>query len=137
MRADGVHNRRSMGKFLAVAFLGCALPALGDDLTKLEIHVTNQVGHRSITPAWWSSSSTAAQGEVRREDPQRVGSQNQPGRRDQDSADSQGLDSDSIRADHYQTFGQTFSVQEDEKLVEIKLNPPQSQYSAHDKDKDK
>jgi len=42
-----------------------------------------------------------------------------------------------IRADNYQTFGQIFEVQEDERLVEIKLKPPQPQYSAHDKDKDK
>jgi hypothetical protein len=42
-----------------------------------------------------------------------------------------------IRADNYQTFGQVFDVQEDERRLDIKLNPPQPQYSAHDKDKDK
>ena len=34
-----------MGKFLAATFLAAALPVLADDLTKLEIHVTNQAGH--------------------------------------------------------------------------------------------
>ncbi len=38
-----------------------------------------------------------------------------------------------IIAKNYQTFGQTFDVQEDEKTIEIKLNPPQPQYTAHPK----
>jgi hypothetical protein len=42
-----------------------------------------------------------------------------------------------VHADNFQTFGKTFEVKEDERLVEIKLNPPQPQYSSHDKDKDK
>jgi uncharacterized GH25 family protein len=36
-----------------------------------------------------------------------------------------------VIAKNYQTFGQTFDIQEEEKTVEIKLNPPQQQYSAH------
>ena len=36
-----------------------------------------------------------------------------------------------IIAKNYQTFGQTFDVEEAEKTVEIKLNPPQPQFSAH------
>jgi hypothetical protein len=36
-----------------------------------------------------------------------------------------------IIASNYQTFGQTFDVTEDERTIEIKLNPPQAQYSAH------
>ena len=36
-----------------------------------------------------------------------------------------------IIASGYQTFGQTFDINETEKTVEIKLNPPQKQYSAH------
>lgn len=31
----------------------------------------------------------------------------------------------------YQTFGETIEVEEPEKVVEIKLKPPQPQYSAH------
>jgi hypothetical protein len=37
-----------------------------------------------------------------------------------------------IIAKNYQTFGQTFDVNEEEKTIEIKLNPPQKQYSAHE-----
>ena len=36
-----------------------------------------------------------------------------------------------VFAKGYQTFGQLFQVAEADKTVEIKLNPPQQQYSAH------
>jgi hypothetical protein len=36
-----------------------------------------------------------------------------------------------IIAKDYQTFGQNFDVDEEEKTLDITLNPPQAQYSAH------
>ena len=36
-----------------------------------------------------------------------------------------------IIAKGYQTFGQTFDITEEEKTLEITLNPPQQQYTAH------
>ena len=36
-----------------------------------------------------------------------------------------------VNAKGYQTFGQVFTVEEDEKNIDITLNPPQQQYSAH------
>jgi hypothetical protein len=36
-----------------------------------------------------------------------------------------------VIAKGYQTFGQVFEIEEPEKTVEIKLNPPQAQYSVH------
>ena len=36
-----------------------------------------------------------------------------------------------VIAKGYQTFGQTFDVSEEEKTIEIKLSPPQAQYSSH------
>ena len=39
-----------------------------------------------------------------------------------------------IIAHGYQTFGQTFDINEPERTVDIKLNPPQKQYSAHEKE---
>jgi hypothetical protein len=36
-----------------------------------------------------------------------------------------------VIAKGYQTFGQVFDVGEDEKTIEVTLNPPQQQYSAH------
>jgi hypothetical protein len=37
-----------------------------------------------------------------------------------------------IIAKGYQTFGKTYDVDEEAKTIEIKLNPPQKQYSAHE-----
>lgn len=36
-----------------------------------------------------------------------------------------------VIAKGYQTYGQTYDVNEEEKTIEIKLNPPQAQFSAH------
>ncbi|HYP06422.1 MAG TPA: hypothetical protein VER03_09290 [Bryobacteraceae bacterium] len=36
-----------------------------------------------------------------------------------------------VIAKNYQTFGQTFEIEGEEKTIVIKLNPPQQQYSAH------
>jgi hypothetical protein len=37
-----------------------------------------------------------------------------------------------VIAKNYQTFGDVFDIADNEKTVEIKLNPPQSQYSVHE-----
>lgn len=36
-----------------------------------------------------------------------------------------------VIAEKFQTFGEEFEVYEEEKTLEIELNPPQPQYSAH------
>ena len=36
-----------------------------------------------------------------------------------------------VIAKGYQTFGEIYDITEEEKTVNIKLNPPQQQYSAH------
>ncbi len=36
-----------------------------------------------------------------------------------------------VIAKGFQTFGQIFEVEQEEKTIEIKLNPPQQQYSSH------
>jgi hypothetical protein len=36
-----------------------------------------------------------------------------------------------VIAKGYQTYGQVLEVNEEERTVEVKLNPPQAQYSAH------
>jgi hypothetical protein len=36
-----------------------------------------------------------------------------------------------VIANGYQTYGDKMKIAEDEKTVEVKLNPPQPQYSAH------
>ena len=37
-----------------------------------------------------------------------------------------------VIAKGYQTFGEIFEVTEEEKTIEVKLNPPQPQFSAHE-----
>jgi len=36
-----------------------------------------------------------------------------------------------VNAKGYQTFGKIFDITEDERTVEVTLNPPQQQYSSH------
>jgi hypothetical protein len=36
-----------------------------------------------------------------------------------------------VNAKGYQTFGQVFEIDDPEKTIEIKLNPPQQQYTSH------
>jgi carboxypeptidase family protein len=36
-----------------------------------------------------------------------------------------------VIAKNYQTFGETFSVDDEQKTLDITLNPPQKQYSAY------
>jgi uncharacterized GH25 family protein len=36
-----------------------------------------------------------------------------------------------VIAKEYQTFGEKFDVDEEQKTIEVTLNPPQPQYSAH------
>ena len=36
-----------------------------------------------------------------------------------------------VNAKGYQKFGKVFPIEEDEKTIEVTLNPPQQQYSAH------
>lgn len=36
-----------------------------------------------------------------------------------------------VHARGYQTFGETYELNQDEQTIEIKMNPPQAQYSVH------
>ena len=36
-----------------------------------------------------------------------------------------------VNAHGYQTFGQIYDIDEEEKTFEVKLNPPQQQYTSH------
>jgi hypothetical protein len=37
-----------------------------------------------------------------------------------------------VIAKGYQTFGQEFEITDEERTIEVKLNPPQPQYSVHE-----
>jgi hypothetical protein len=124
-----------MWKFLVTVFLA-ALPAFADDSTKLEVRVTTESGHpienASVVIKFTGSTKAKPNPKFRKEwdvktSPEGVVKL---------PSIQKGPILIQIRADNFQTFGQVFEIQEDERVVEIKLKPPQPQYSAHDKDKD-
>ena len=126
-----------MRKFV-VTLLLAALPTIAADLTKLEIHVVNPAGHpieqASVIVKFVDGRS-----------PVKFGAKI---RKEWDLKTSQegivkippipkGKILIQVNATNYQTYGKTTNIQEDERVVEITLLPPQKQYSAHDKEKDK
>jgi len=119
---------------LALLLLLC-LPAVAGDLTRLEIHVTNERGkpvdRASVIVKFDSGRNlnTLAIKAARKSwelKTSQEGVAKIPGI-------PKGKILIQINAKNYQTFGQTFDIDEDERLVEIKLSPPQKQYSAHEK----
>jgi hypothetical protein len=126
----------SMRKFLVTVFLG-TLPLLAADSTKLEIHVSTEAGrpieNASVVIKFRGGAKVKPNPKYRTEWDVKT---SQEGLVKLPSI-QKGPILIQIRADNFQTFGQVFDVQEDERVLEIKLKPPQPQYSAHDKDKDK
>jgi hypothetical protein len=120
-----------MRKFVAMVLLMLALPVLAADKTKLAIRVVNQfdkpVANASVivkfkhglNPIKLSKIQTSWELRTSQEGMARIPSI------------PKGQVLVQIIAKNYQTFGQTFDVTEDERTLEIKLNPPQAQYSAH------
>ena len=126
-----------MKKFLVTAFLAAAFPLLAADSTVLEIRVISTTGrpieNASVVVKFRGGKTIKPNPKFRTEWDVRT---NQEGTVKLPTI-QKGPILIQIRADNYQTFGQVFDIQEDERHLDIKLNPPQPQYSAHDKDKDK
>jgi hypothetical protein len=111
-----------------------ALPAIGADQTLLHIHVTNKegkpIGNASVIVRFVPDrlikikhSRTSWEMRTSQEGIAKI------------PEIPQGKVQVQVIAKNYQTFGDTFDIKEEEKTLEIVLNPPQSQYSAHgDKD---
>jgi hypothetical protein len=118
----------------ALLLLLC-LPAMAGDLTKLEIHVTNEKGKpvdrasvivkfvsgRNLQTLAIKKAKKAWELKTSQEGVAKI------------PPIPKGKILIQINAKNFQTFGQTFDIDEDERLVEIKLNPPQKQFSAHEK----
>lgn len=102
------------------------------DTTKIEIVVTNETGrpvdNASVIVKFISGRSKAKFGRQIRTEWEMKTSQ-------EGVAKIPGIPKGNVLiqviARNYQTFGQTFDIEQDEKTVTIKLNPPQPQYSAH------
>src|SRR3979409_2280845 len=115
-----------------VLLLALSLPVLADDLTRLQIHVTNErgkpvdrasvivkfvsgrplktLGLKKARLSWELKSSQEGMAKI--------------------PPIPKGKILIQISAKNYQTFGETFDIDEDERLVEIVLKTPQSQYSV-------
>ena len=118
-----------MRQLLLVLIL--ALPVVAADLTKMKIVVTNDLGKpvdRADVIVRFGGRSAVKLGKLVRTTWEMRSSQ-------QGVADIPEMPKGKIRvqviAKGYQTFGQTFEVNEDERTIEVQLNPPQPQYSAH------
>jgi hypothetical protein len=104
-----------------------------DDLTRLQIHVTNERGkpvdRASVIVKFVNGRSVKALGLKKARLSWELKS-SQEG-----MAKIPGIPKGKIliqiNAKNYQTFGDTFDIDEDERLVEIVLKEPQSQYSVH------
>jgi len=124
---------RGLLLILALA-LPLAFPASADDMTKLKIVVTTRSGRpidRADVIVRFGGRSIAKLGKMVRTTWEMRSSQ-------EGVAEIPDMPKGQIRiqviAKGYQTFGDTFEVKEDERTIEIKLNPPQKQYSSHDKE---
>jgi len=137
----GPRNSRSVGglehayhegmRYLILS-LALALPLLSLDLTKLTIQVKTKAGkpvdHASVIVKFVQGRSVVKFGKkIRTAWEQQT---NEEGIAKIPSL-PQGTILVQVIAKNYQTFGQNFEVNEEQKTLEITLNPPQEQYSAH------
>jgi len=115
-----------------ILWIALFLPLLGADMTTLTISVKSPSGkpveYASVIVKFVKGRSAAKLGKkIRKEWELRT---NQEGYVKIPPI-PQGTILVQIIAKDYQTFGQNFDVDEEEKTLDIKLNPPQPQYSAH------
>ena len=117
------------GFILAVVLL---LPLAAADMTTLTIHVTSQSGkpvdHASVVVKFIQGRSKVKFGKKIRTEYELHSNQDGIAKI---PPIPQGTILVQIIAKDYQTFGDNFDVNEPEKTIDIKLNPPQPQYSAH------
>ena len=111
---------------------GLAANALAAPMTKINIVLKNQAGkpvdHASVVVRFVQGHSVVKLGKaIRTTFEMRT---NQEGEIKIPSI-PQGKIRIQVIAKGYQTFGEIFDITDDEKTVEIALNPPQQQYSAH------
>jgi len=115
-----------------ILWLALAIPFLGADMTKLTIEIKNKSGkpvdHASVIVKFVKGHSVAKLGKkIRTEWELQT---NEEGIAKIPPI-PQGTILVQVIAKNYQTFGQNFDIDEEQKILEITLNPPQSQYSAH------
>ena len=124
---------RKMFSIALIVVVALAIPvaAPAKDLTKLKIVVTNTNGKpvdRANVIVRFGGRKVVKLGK-------KVMTQWEMRSTQEGIADIPEMPKGSIRvqviAKGYQTFGEKMEIKEEEKTVEVKLKPPQSQYSAH------
>ena len=119
---------------LLSALLVSAFAIHASNMTKLKIVVTTQAGHpvdlAEVIVRWHANAKHPRAGFGKAARTTFEMRTNQEGEASV-PAIPQGDIRIQINAKGFQTFGQVYQIDEEEKTVEIKLNPPQQQYSAH------
>jgi uncharacterized GH25 family protein len=116
-----------MRKLLVLGCLAAVILSAGDE-TRLHIHVVNDfgkpVGNAEVIVRFLESRvlkpKKKEEWEMRTTQQGTVSTPGIP----------QGKIMIQISAKNYQTFGETFDIEEPEKTVEIQLKPPQPQYTS-------
>ena len=121
-----------MRRIVALLF-ALSLPAVADDLTRIQVKVTDQAGkpieRATVRVAFKQGRSKVKLTKITKSWELKTsvdGIANIPGLPKGDILIQ-------VMAQHYQTFGETMTIEDDQKTVEIKLNPPQKQFSVHEK----
>jgi hypothetical protein len=130
-----MHRRGKLVRLLLPAALLFAAVALwAGPMTKLKIVVTNQAGkaidRAEVIVRWNANAKHPRASFGRNVRTQFEMRSNQEGEALMPTV-PQGNILIQINAKGYQTFGKVFDVDQEEKTIEIKLNPPQQQYSSH------
>jgi Carboxypeptidase regulatory-like domain len=119
-------------RFILIALALCSLPVLADsDMTLLRIEVKTLAGkpieRASVIVRFVGGRSAAKLGRKVRTSWETRSNQDGVAKIPQIP---KGKIQIQVNAKGYQTFGQDFQVEEDERTLEIKMNPPQPQYSV-------
>jgi hypothetical protein len=120
-----------MRKFSLLMVIAAALPLAAADLTRLQIHVTNERGKpvdRAAVIVKFVQGRSVKFTKIRKSWELRTSQEGMA----KIPAIPKGDILIQVIAKNYQTFGQTFDVDEDERNIEVVLKPPQKQYSVHE-----
>ena len=117
---------------IAALLIALCLPVLADDLTRIQVKVTDEAGRpidrATVRVVFKSGRSKIKLTKIQKSWELKTSQEG--------IAKIPGLPKGDIliqvMAKFYQTFGETMTIEEDERTVEIKLKPPQKQYSAHE-----
>jgi len=122
--------RKQFFLWLTAVLLTSLIPASAADKTKLQIHVTNRegkpIGNASVIVKFAEGPAIR----IKKSKKSWELRTSQEGLAKMPEI-PQGKVQIQVIAKNYQTFGDTFDIQDAERTVEVVLNPPQEQFSAH------